>query len=115
MPVSTEGRRASAAAALLACACSGGGGPGREAWLIEVTQDAGLDFVHEAGARGALLLPEITGGGVALFDCDGDGDLDVLLINGGPDSAAPRAGRGPPPIAPGEPSKDQRRSAGWFG
>lgn len=43
---------------------------------------AGLDFEHENGATGALQILEIMGSGAALFDFDGDGDLDVLLRQG---------------------------------
>ncbi len=48
----------------------------------DVAAEAGLRFQHENGASGKYHLPEIMGAGGALFDFDGDGDLDVLLLQG---------------------------------
>jgi hypothetical protein len=45
-------------------------------------KDSGIDFVQFNGMSGEHYYPEILGSGVALFDYDNDGDLDVLLIQG---------------------------------
>ena len=42
--------------------------------------DAGLNFTHHSGASGKFYMTEIIGAGVALFDYDHDGDLDVFLV-----------------------------------
>ncbi|MEM7585507.1 MAG: CRTAC1 family protein [Acidobacteriota bacterium] len=51
--------------------------------FVDVTSSVGLDtFRQVSGAPDKLYLPAATGAGVGLFDADGDGDLDVFLING---------------------------------
>ena len=50
--------------------------------FAEITETAGIDFVHENGAEGEKLLPETMGGGGGFFDFDNDGDQDLLCING---------------------------------
>jgi len=50
--------------------------------LVNVTASAGIDFRHNSGAYGAKYLPETLGAGCAFLDYDGDGWLDILLING---------------------------------
>ncbi|WP_430451361.1 CRTAC1 family protein [Rhodopirellula europaea] len=47
----------------------------------DITEEAGISFVHNNGATGDKLLPETMGGGSAFFDFDNDGDQDLLLIN----------------------------------
>lgn len=53
-----------------------------ESWFVDVTEEVGLDFVHETGARGGWLMPEIMASGVAMFDYDGDDDLDLYFTTG---------------------------------
>lgn len=47
----------------------------------DATQKANLKFHYESGALEKDYIIETNGSGVALFDFDGDGDLDIYLIN----------------------------------
>src|SRR5688500_14616192 len=49
--------------------------------FTNITQSAGITFVHNNGGYGDKLLPETMGGGVAFFDCDNDSDQDLLFVN----------------------------------
>ncbi|HEV8379297.1 MAG TPA: VCBS repeat-containing protein, partial [Tepidisphaeraceae bacterium] len=49
--------------------------------FTNITESAGIKFVHVNGAEGEKLLPETMGGGCAFFDFDNDGNQDLLLIN----------------------------------
>lgn len=52
--------------------------------FTDVTEASGITFVHENGAAGQKLLPETMGAGAAFIDYDGDGDQDLLFVNGTP-------------------------------
>jgi hypothetical protein len=47
----------------------------------DITDEAGIDFVHTNGAYGERLLPETMGGGGGFIDYDNDGDQDIILVN----------------------------------
>ncbi len=52
--------------------------------LEPLTDLGGITFQHVAGGAGNRELPETMGGGVALLDFGGDGDLDVYAVQSGP-------------------------------
>ncbi|MFG0335214.1 MAG: CRTAC1 family protein [Maioricimonas sp. JB049] len=49
--------------------------------FTDITESAGIRFVHNNGAFGEKLLPETMGGGCAFLDYNGDGAQDILLVN----------------------------------
>src|SRR5437899_12090512 len=51
--------------------------------FVQSAAATGLVFTHVNGATGKYYLPEMMGAGVALFDFDNDGDLDVFLVQSG--------------------------------
>ena len=57
--------------------------PGGGAWFVDEAGERGLEYSQVSGFAGRPLLPEITGSGGALVDVDGDGDLDIYLVQAG--------------------------------
>ena len=50
--------------------------------LTDISEASGLRFKHATGATGRKYLPETLGSGAAVFDADGDGRQDILLLSG---------------------------------
>ena len=51
--------------------------------FVDISHEAGIEFLHRNGAEGQRYLPETYGSGVAFFDFDDDGLQDLYLINAG--------------------------------
>ncbi len=52
-------------------------------WLEDVAEAHGVDYTYLSGHAERFLIPEGVGGGVALFDMDGDDDLDLYFVQSG--------------------------------
>jgi hypothetical protein len=50
--------------------------------FADITQAAGIHFVHNSGAFGKKYLPETLGPGVAFIDSKNDGWQDIFFVNG---------------------------------
>jgi hypothetical protein len=50
--------------------------------FVDVSEKAGVHFLHNANHTARKYQIETMGSGVGLFDCDNDGRLDLYLVNG---------------------------------
>jgi hypothetical protein len=50
--------------------------------FVDLVSSSGVDFVHVSGMTPEKLFPTANGSGVAVFDYDGDGKLDVYFATG---------------------------------
>ncbi len=52
--------------------------------LSDVTKETGIPFKHTDGSGGRYYIMETVSAGLALFDYDVDGDVDIYFLNGSP-------------------------------
>ncbi|MCP4192424.1 MAG: CRTAC1 family protein [Planctomycetaceae bacterium] len=52
--------------------------------MTDVTSESGITFQHSDGSGGRYFIVETMSAGVALFDYDLDGDIDIYFLNGAP-------------------------------
>jgi hypothetical protein len=78
---------AAVAVGLVASGCGRGRAPGgpppAARGFTDVSESNGVHFRHERAASADFLLPEIMGGGGGFLDADGDGLLDIYLVQSG--------------------------------
>ena len=78
--------------------------------LHDMTKETGITFVHTDGSSGHRYIVETVASGLALFDYDNDGDVDIYFLNG-----APLRGTNQPPAIPNRKFKNSlwRNDSNW--
>jgi len=72
-------------ALIVACPLPALGAPAQGPIVFhDVTQHSGITFRHTDGSSGKRYIVETVSAGLALFDFDGDGDVDIYFLNGAP-------------------------------
>ncbi len=61
-------------------------------WFEDVSEASGVDFLHRHGGSGERYMVETMGSGGGMVDLDGDGRLDILLLQGQPLPGHPEEG-----------------------
>lgn len=69
---------------LFGCFDSFAAEPASPIQLRNVTKETGITFVHTDGSSGNRYIVETVASGLALFDYDNDGDVDIYFLNGAP-------------------------------
>jgi hypothetical protein len=64
--------------------------------LRDVTRETGITFVHTDGSSGQRYIVETVASGLAVFDYDNDGDVDIYFLNGAKLGNNPGVGAGTP-------------------
>ncbi len=74
--------------------------PNTPGHFVDITARSGVNFVGKASHTAKKYLIETMGSGVALFDYDNDGRLDLFLVNGAPLSDPMKPGAIPQKTGP---------------
>src|SRR5687767_7545518 len=67
---------------LMASGVVGASEPQSPIQLRDVTHQTGITFVHTDGSSGQRYIVEMVASGLAVFDYDNDGDVDIYFLSG---------------------------------